>query len=178
MSRGASFLPGEGELDHQQGDDRRRAAEMVAQHRARERALALRGVAPAAEPHGAGHGARGGEADRRERQRERGPAGPRGLVAAGDLGDDGRERRHHDGGDQAAHGVRIGRDAAVVAGDRGQHVLGQRVLGAPQRLDVEHQVEPQDGEQEAGACGDEGDHAPSIPAAGGSDLLRRGRRPR
>ena len=57
----------------------------------------------------------------------------------------------HGGCDRRAHRPCVGRDAAIVAGDRGQDRLRQ-VTGMAQHLHVEHQVHPQHAEQRAG-CG-------------------------
>src|SRR5205823_2333014 len=122
-----------------------------------ELAELARPAAARPEPHGGGHGVRCGQRDRRAGQRERRPADPAGPVAADDLRDDRGQRGEHDRGDEPVHRPRARGDAPVVARDRAEDLLGQRSRAASvaQHLDVEHQVEPQDGEQEAAARGDE-----------------------
>jgi len=62
--------------------------------------------------------------------------------------------------------VRRGRDPAVVAGDRGQGALGELTGAVSEHLHVEHQVEPQHGEQEPCSggheCGHTGEYAVAV----------------
>ncbi|MDT7720962.1 MAG: hypothetical protein QOE94_1973, partial [Mycobacterium sp.] len=67
----------------------------------------------------------------------------------------------HDKGDQPAHRSRCGRRAVVVTRDRSEHGLWQLATRASmsENLDVEHQVHPQDGEQEPAASREQRGHA-------------------
>ena len=71
-----------------------------------------------------------------------------------DRGRRGQHRRRH----EPVHRPGARGHAGVVGGDRGQHRLGQHRAAVADDLDVEHEVEPEDGEQEAGAGGHEGGH--------------------
>lgn len=103
-----------------------------------------------------------------------GPARPMAATLPGplrDLHDDRGQRRQHRRGDQAVHRPRCRRDPGIVGGDRGQHLLGQlaprRPPAVPGSLDVEHQVEPQHGQQEARAGRHEGVHRDTPPTTTG-----------
>jgi hypothetical protein len=74
------------------------------------------------------------------------------------LDDDRRDHREHDCRDQPAHRARRRRNACVVGRDRGELLLARLCTLAPERLHVEHQIEPQHSQQEAAAGADERGH--------------------
>jgi hypothetical protein len=111
-----------------------------------------------------GNGPGGGKADGRGGYDGRDHAHPAGNVVAGRLQDDGEQGREHGDGDQAIQWAGLRRHAAVVAGDRRQHRL-RHLVATAQHLHVEHQVEPQHGEQEPSTCRDQCLHAAMLPGA-------------
>ena len=132
---------------------------MVSEDGTRPLALTIGAVGSRSEPDRAGDGAHPCEHHRCNDQRERRPSHPGRSISSRDLDDDRRGGCEHGRGDQPVHRPGGGRDPAVVAGDRREHVVRQVALTMAQHLDVEHQVEPQDGEQEAGPGGHERGHA-------------------
>ena len=93
---------------------------------------------------------------------ERDHGAPVGEVVAEQQRDLRADRRQHGEHDEPAHRSGRGRDPRVVRRDRGQHRLRQLGAGVPSHLHVEHEVEPQHGEQEARARTRQRSHGRSL----------------
>jgi hypothetical protein len=125
---------------------------VVAPDAARQVALDGYGIAAGAEPLRVRHDARAGETDRRagaQQGERRSPAADRPVDDLQEGADDDDE---HDRGDEAVRGIGLDRHAPVVVGDRRETRVPVGSV-EPARLHVEHQVEPQNRDQKAGAGG-------------------------
>ncbi len=85
-----------------------------------------------------------------------------GKSSPNSEGDLRADRGQHGQHDEPAHRSGRGRDPRVVRRDRGQHRLGQLGARVPSHLHVEHEVEPQHGEQEARARTRQRSHSRSL----------------
>ena len=131
---------------------------MVSADAARERALHGRRIGARAESDCVSDHASERQSDRAGAKRQRSQSKRGGSTH--DLCADRDERQDHDGGDRVAHRLGERGDAPVVAGDRGQHVFGQVTNPMAKNLHVEHEIHPQDREQEAASEDRDLDHRP------------------
>lgn len=136
---------------------------MLAAHRSCQCTLMIDGVLTSTKPDGPRQDARGGQGDWRGGENEGGPPHPGRHISTHDLGDDGGKRDQHEQCDQPVHRPSRRSHPPVVARDRGEHRLRQLTLTTPQRLNVEHEVEPEDRKQEPSTGSRESIHIAIIP---------------
>ena len=125
--------------------------------------------------------------DAHGRQQDRPPAEQQGsrreparLVAQRDLDGQRDHGGEHDRADQATHRPGVRGHATIVRGDRGENRFWEIGAALPmaKHLNVEHEIHPQDREQESAARGEDGSHGVTRPPSPAPRSTARRRRAR
>jgi len=124
---------------------------MVSTDRPCKGALLKHRIRTSTKPNGVGDHPDGREDDWATGDEQRCQREPALAMVGDDLNGERGDRDDHDDGDEMPHGPRRRGDAPIIRGDGTHDRLRKLGSSMAKNLDVEHEVHPQHGEQEAAA---------------------------